>query len=441
MRYEILDPQGRPREAGEGALAVEPDALVLTPRDGRPLVVRHVDIDAFEAADYRLRVTLYTGDVLRAERLGAAFGQIVATLSASRDAAVRRDLLLESEPPSDAFPAAVHVSTWPAPDPRPARVLVYRDQVAVVGDAFDPVLVPFAELATLRVDEAAYAIELTDDEGTRVAIRKAGARSGELAAALRDAVAGLDRRVAGILDGLGTGLDPLELRGLVRLCRDGRALKETEAEALRAGTWARLEQAVLSDPGLRTSYETLRALGRPGQAWIGIQETAAAETDAEEGGGGVAAAGAGAEAEEPPPVPGTGAGDAPGDAQAPGSDGGGEAEREAPAFRCWYFVQVGNVIAHEVVSEGDHATYLYRAGPDPDRGVRALNRALRLLSFRREPIYAPEEEMGAGRLARYRAAMRKLDCLRHARGSFLGRALHTSAEAWRKAIEAARAKA
>jgi hypothetical protein len=438
MRYEIRDPQGRPREAGEGTLAVEPEALVLTPRDGRPLVVRLSDIDAFEADDHRICATLYTGDVLRAERLGAAFGPLAADLSAGRDAAIRRDLLLEREPPREAFPAAVHVSTWASPDPRPARVLVYRDQVAVVGDAVEPVLVPFAELIALRHDEADYAIELADDDGMRVVIRKAGARTGELVSSLRDALSGLDRRAAAILDGFGTGLDPMAMRELVRSCRDGRALKETEAETLGAGTWARLERAVLTEPDLRKTYETLRALGDPGQAWIGIREADAAGAGEEEDIDDAAPEGGPEEAAAATRKPGA---KADGPVATRRTDVGGEPDAGAPGYRCWYYVRMGGVIAHEVVSEGSHATYLYRAGPDADGSVRALNRALRLLNFRREPIYAPEAELGAGRFARYRVAMRKLGCLRHARESFLGRALHTSPEGWRKAVEAARAKA
>ena len=102
---------------------------------------------------------------------------------------------------------------------------------------------------------------------------------------------------------------------------------------------------------------------------------------------------------------------------------------------------MGGAVAHEVVSEGDHATYLYRLGPDADRDVRSINRALRFLQFRREPVTAPPEEIEGGRLSRFRLALRKHAPLRQARAAFLGRALHTSAEAWRKAVDAALAKA
>jgi hypothetical protein len=291
MRYELLDPQGRPREAGEGALVVEEATLVLTPRAGTPLVVKLGDIDAFEASDYRLRVALYTGDVLRCERLGATYEQTVTTLSANRDAVLRRDLLLEREPPLDVFPASVHVSSWGEEPARPARVLVYRDQAAVIGDAVEPVLIPFSGLDAIRVDAAAYAVELADEDGTRVAIRKLGIRFEEFAACVQDAVHELDRRAWTLLDALVPGLEPMAARQLVRLCRDGRALKETEAEALGAGLWARLAAAAIPDKGLRASYETLRAIGRPGQAWIGIREV---RPSAGEDGGGEADPGNGA---------------------------------------------------------------------------------------------------------------------------------------------------
>ena len=75
--------------------------------------------------------------------------------------------------------------------------------------------------------------------------------------------------------------------------------------------------------------------------------------------------------------------------------------------------------AYEVLNEGDHATYVYRAG-GPD-GVAALNRALDLLGFRVEGIYADADSAGS----RYRKAAQRLPALRLLREAFVGRVVHT----------------
>ncbi|MEX2458673.1 MAG: hypothetical protein WD770_06770, partial [Actinomycetota bacterium] len=105
----------------------------------------------------------------------------------------------------------------------------------------------------------------------------------------------------------------------------------------------------------------------------------------------------------------------------------------------WFFAPVlnkGNAIAHEVTSDPGHATYLYRTAPDEVAASMArINRAILALNFRREPIYASEEEIQSGRFARYRVALRSLDYLRFARERFLGRAIHNAS--WAEQVDTA----
>src|SRR5919197_745644 len=106
----------------------------------------------------------------------------------------------------------------------------------------------------------------------------------------------------------------------------------------------------------------------------------------------------------------------------------------------WLFCPVGRAVAHEVTSEEGHATYLYRSDPgDLHRSIARLNRALLTLNFRREPIYAQAEEIETGQFQKYRVAVRKLDYLRFARDSFLGRAIHNAT--WKAQVDAALARA
>jgi hypothetical protein len=77
-----------------------------------------------------------------------------------------------------------------------------------------------------------------------------------------------------------------------------------------------------------------------------------------------------------------------------------------------------------------------------DAAIRQLNRVIVLLNFRREPIYLPEASLEIQpRFRRYAIACRKLPELARLRSSFLGRALHTTPEAWRKQFESYLAQA
>lgn len=144
-----------------------------------------------------------------------------------------------------------------------------------------------------------------------------------------------------------------------------------------------------------------------------------------------------------------------------GADDAGEERPAEQPTRLWYFCPLHkdgrpiNVVAQEVTSEGGHATYLFRM-MEPRRfsslsgdgladavaaSIARLNRALLTLNFRREPIYLPEDHIDAGRYARYKVALRKLDYLRWTREGFLGRAIHKDETTWRAQLEDAIARA
>jgi hypothetical protein len=76
-----------------------------------------------------------------------------------------------------------------------------------------------------------------------------------------------------------------------------------------------------------------------------------------------------------------------------------------------------------------------------ENAVRQINQALVMLNFRREPIYLPDASMQTdARYHRYAIACRKISALRQLRISYLGRAIHTTVDAWQRQIDALLAK-
>jgi len=71
-----------------------------------------------------------------------------------------------------------------------------------------------------------------------------------------------------------------------------------------------------------------------------------------------------------------------------------------------------------------------------------LNRVLGMLNFRRRPIYLSDDELAMDpRYHRYAISARRLPELRQVRANFLGRASHTSLEAWQSQVNGILAKA
>lgn len=117
----------------------------------------------------------------------------------------------------------------------------------------------------------------------------------------------------------------------------------------------------------------------------------------------------------------------------------------------------GNVVAWEASSTSGRATYFFRlldaseAGAlrDPgkwaeavERAVERVNRVLGMLNFRRRPIYLSDDELADNAMFhRYAIAARRIPDLRQVRAAFLGRAMHSSLEAWQGQVKSILSKA
>lgn len=180
---------------------------------------------------------------------------------------------------------------------------------------------------------------------------------------------------------------------------DGRPVSPTEL----GDAWPYVERAVLVDPTFGASYRALVAHGsfngQTAPSWLALAPRTPGQTD---------------------------------------------------EYMSWFFVGLpGNLVAFELVSQGAHATYLYRVVP---RGQYAGQSAVELAPaaaqavfevseclidtrFLREPIYLTDVALADPRYVRYRFAIAALPSLRAARWRFVGRLIHTDEEAWSAALD------
>jgi hypothetical protein len=114
---------------------------------------------------------------------------------------------------------------------------------------------------------------------------------------------------------------------------------------------------------------------------------------------------------------------------------------ETDALFFWFFfpIRSANLIAWEAVTGSGRATYFFRLPPDAnvEEHVQRLTRALALISFRREPVYLPDQSLEEQpRFHKYAIAARKIPDLRVLRAAYVGRAIHSSFDAWKSQAEA-----
>jgi hypothetical protein len=119
-------------------------------------------------------------------------------------------------------------------------------------------------------------------------------------------------------------------------------------------------------------------------------------------------------------------------------------------YYSWFFVALpGNLVAFELVSEGSHATYLYRVvpraqyrGEAPTELADAVTAAVFDVSeclidtrFLREPIYLTDSALADPKYTRYRFAIAALPTLRAARWRFVGRLMHRDDASWSASLD------
>ena len=114
--------------------------------------------------------------------------------------------------------------------------------------------------------------------------------------------------------------------------------------------------------------------------------------------------------------------------------------------KIWFIVGLpGNLVSLELVSEGSHATYLFRVVPRASftgaltpgalgAAVAGISEALIDARFLREPMALPASQLAAPPALRYRLALAALPSLAAARWAFVARVVHRDPPSWEAAL-------
>jgi hypothetical protein len=402
---EIRAPGG---ETAPGTVTLDDETVILAPDGGLPRAIPYRDLAVIAITD--LVGLVATGDGPAAERwllqrFGAAIGPLVGTLRERRLRQRVADALValpESEP--------VELVEYVREGRAAGAATPERGIAQLAVDGWGVTLAPLDErLEALRVRRAEIETValLPQVGGVRVAASSGGfdlLRLGAAAARHRDRLAALPRTArldaAAILARLAPDLQPAVASRAAEALVDGRPGSPADL----GESWGPLERGVLGEPTFEASYLALRErAGGPGALrWLAL------------------------------------APERPGD----------------PAHhRAWFLVALpGNLVALELVSEGAHATYCFRAAPRAtfsggagpagidaaaaSRAVARVSAALVDARFLREPIALPDDRLATPEAIRYRLALRAIPSLAAARSEFVARLVHRDQASWSAALDA-----
>ncbi len=457
-KYQYLEADGKPLQGGPCRVQFDAESFTLTPEAGAPLAFDLGDLDAVTAADWQIRLPLYTGRTILLRQFGKSFDNLARDLLEGFRKRTIQCLLLEDMQEIERFAGNFELSS-PGATARSgaAEYRLYKSNLAVLPSASQGFQWRLADLDAARFDPANYAVSV-DSGQEKLVVSRLGKRTEEFATRLRDAMAVLSTESAQALHAAFPFLNPDQLQSSAALLKEGRSVPVAKLATINPRMPAALAANAV-DKDLKPYYEQLTARTANGLLYAGYkmirpEDRAAGPGDDDPNS---TSLGGGSESGE--------ANDALGEAAEDSAENAADADQSGPETLYWFFfpmaakagsAEPANLVAWEASSRSGRATYFFQlidpaqAGQlrDPNRAatlvdtaVHRLNRGLARLNFRRKPIYLSADELEMDpKFHRYAIAARRIPEVREVRASFVGRAIHSSLEAWQGQVAAILAK-
>lgn len=441
-KFQYLAQNGALAQQGACQIQFDDESFTLTPETGAALVFDLGDVDTLKAADYEIVLRLYTGCTLRLQQFGKSYENLARELLESYRKRTLQCLLLADMQEVDRFTGAFTLLASPGPVVSgPAEIRLFKSNLAVLPTESQAFQWRLADVDAIRFDAQSYEIVL-ESQSQRLSISRLAKRTELFHTRLKETLEALNAESAQALHSILPFLNPDELQATAAIVREGHAAAESRLAAVNP----RIPAAFAAngvDKTLKPYYDDLMGRAAKGRVFAGFKLVRPEDRELMQAmGEGASDDGEASEVASPETMP--------------------DADPNAPQALYWFFFPIaatpgsaepGNVVAWEASSLAGRATYFFRltgaeeagaSGEDDglERAVARINRVLGMLNFRRRPIYLSDETLsGNPTFHRYAIAARKIAELRSVRAAFLGRAAHTSLEAWQAQVKAILGKA
>lgn len=404
----LLDESGAEISSGEATLELWREEFVLLPLSGATLALTYREIMQINPGDYRIGLSLASGEKILLFDLGYNFEDCLRILYRLRGEVILKDMLMQEKVIKaglqgeyryeDEKGALLHGG--------PCEPRVYETALVVIPQVEDPLRIPFADIEEVAAED--YALAVITSAGHRITFFMMGPHLDPFAKALAEARHKLNQETGKTLQELLPAVEPSLLRKAAALLRDGKAASRREIEAISPVIWEELEKKIVSSSA-GASYNYLKALGQQERICIGIKKGLLGDLS-------------GLYLWFLIPIYSTEP-DKPGNAVAMKSFSAGEGGGQATYF-------------FRLMSRGDYRRCrdLSTVHREAEALLKEINRGMLSINFRREPVYLPDERLREPRYLKYFYAVNKLPALRELRARFIGRVTHSSPEQWREDV-------
>lgn len=383
-------------ETGRGEAGLSEEALILSPKGARPLIIPWEEITAFSLGNYRAELSLRQA-ALTISSLGYKFEDFARHASRQRNERLLK-LSLAEEPLKRSMIEADLARGAAGEAACRCELRIYETSLVALPETADFLRLPFRHITAVK--EGDHSVEINAEDGVRWRISGLGSNYDHFVDSLRAQMAELDLFVQKALGAALPGFSPLDIRALAALLREGRLVPAAELDKVSPGAAASVGKRICSDKDDAAEYNYLKKISAAGKMAFGIKKGLM-----------------------------------------------GKLSGDNYIFLFCVEYPAPAVIAESFLVEpktkeitDKTATYVYRLPPgakDPWAAFLSFfNRAMTAVNFRRLPVLLSDERLIDPKNAVYAGALARVPELKALRQLYVGRAIHSGAPQWEAGVAA-----
>lgn len=385
-KFILIDKHEVEIESNQAKFVLDEEKLSVLAESGKATLIFLRDIIDFWDQDYQINLLFSEGKLIISE-LGYQYDDFIKAFTNVRHKIIKKDLLMEERIRKTGFKGNYNYQELNKKCSGEAEVEIYDTGIVIKPERGDLIRIPYSEINEFSEED--YKISIITDNAS-ILLFSFGEKFDSLNKIIKEVLAELSLKTQEFLKDFLPDLDPLTIKRISELLKDGRAVSKNKLDEISLQIWLNLEKK-LNKIDILESYQYLKTLSIADHFFIGIKRDLMGEMTGE---------------------------------------------------YLWLLIPISSKSGHKflvmetgsTVEGGGKATYLFKIMKDEniDDLVKKFNRCMLAVNFRREPIYIKDEELEKPEYLKYKIAIAKIPELKLLRQLFVGRVFHTSLENWRE---------
>lgn len=425
-----MDDKSNVKQEGETKTKLDEKYLTIEPVFGEPLLFSYADITSIHDHDYSVDITFTSNEKLTINRLGYKYEDFLFQLFKARNELLLKYLLMQESLIQSGFEAQyTSIAADGQTQNGKCELRLYETAMLILPQKAIPIRLPYCYIS--QINKGDYRLTIIDESQQEIEVSQLGGNFDPFVKSLSDAYNKMMTRSQETIKELIPEADPVTLRKIASLMKDGRAAKRKDLEDLSKTFWHRLAKKI-DEAAFKAEYDFLDSSSISAQEYVGLKRGLMGDLT-------------GSYTWMLFPLRDPSSGRLSNTLAMEAFNNQDSSQQKNPEQPSNEEESESNETAGP---NGAGATYFFRfmerkeyakASEEELFGrladfIKLLNRAIIDINFRREPIYLSNEQLESTKYTQYRFAIESIPSLKLLRSQFIGRVIHSSLEQWKSDI-------